>query len=94
MFNSSKFNDNFQLKPLSIVVAVAASLASVSTFAADGKVQPSGFGIVSADGESSINFTGMVHYDGRIVRSNLPRVTDKDSASVADGFEFVVFAWA
>ena len=93
------------IKYTSIALAVAASLASASSFAADeadiqkaidyvkkhekdGAVKASGFGIVSADGESSINLTGMVHYDGRLVRSNLPRVSDKDSASVADGFEF------
>ena len=84
------------IKYTSIALAVAASLASLSSFAADeagiqkkdGAVKASGFGIVSADGESSINLTGMVHYDGRLVRSNLPRVSDKDSASVADGFEF------
>jgi phosphate-selective porin OprO/OprP len=54
----------------------------------EGAVKAGGFGMVSADGESSINLTGIVHYDGCLVRSNLPRVTDKDSASVADGFEF------
>ena len=54
----------------------------------DGAVKASGFGMVSADGESSINLTGMVHFDAHIIRSGLPRITDKDSASVADAFEF------
>ena len=105
MSHPVKFNDNFKLKPLVLLVAMAASLASVTSYAADeadiqkaidyvkkhendGAVKPSGFGIVSADGESSINLTGMVHYDAHIIRSGLPRITDKDSASVADAFEF------
>ena len=54
----------------------------------DGAVKASGFGLVSADGESSINLTGMVHFDAHVIRSGLPHMTDKDSASVADAFEF------
>lgn len=54
----------------------------------NGSVKPSGFGWVSADGESSINLTGLVHFDARALESGLPRSTDKDSASVADQFEF------
>jgi len=54
----------------------------------NGTVKPSGFGWVSADGENNINLTGMVHFDAHVIQSGLPRTTDKDSASVADQFEF------
>ncbi len=53
----------------------------------DGSVKPNGMGLVSADGESSINLTGMVHFDAHAFNSNLPKTTDKDSASTADQFE-------
>ena len=96
MSHSLQFNDKFLLKPVVAAMAVIATLASVSSYAADeadiqkkdGAVKASGFGIVSADGESSINLTGMVHFDAHLIRSGLPRITDKDSASVADAFEF------
>ena len=54
----------------------------------DGSVKTNGLGIISADGESSINLTGMVHFDAHAFNSNLPKTTDKDSASTADQFEF------
>ncbi len=53
-----------------------------------GSVKPNGLGLVSADGENSINLTGLVHFDARAVQSGLPHLSDKDSASVADTFEF------
>ena len=54
----------------------------------DGSVKTNGLGLISADGESSINLTGMVHFDAHVFNSNLPKSTDKDSASAADQFEF------
>ncbi len=54
----------------------------------NGSVQPSGVGWVSVDGENNINLTGMVHFDAHVINSGLPRTTDRDSASVADQFEF------
>ena len=53
-----------------------------------GSVKTNGLGLVSADGENSINLTGLVHFDARAVQSGLPYLSDKDSASVADTFEF------
>ena len=54
----------------------------------NGTVKPNGLGLVSADGESSVNITGMVHFDSHQFNTGLPNLTDKDSASVADQFEF------
>ena len=53
----------------------------------NGSVKPSGFGWVSADGQNSINLTGMVQYDARIFDNGLTDSQDKDSASGADTFE-------
>ena len=54
----------------------------------DGTVNASGTGLVSANGENSINLTGLVHFDAHGFKSDLPRISDKDSASLADAFEF------
>ena len=53
-----------------------------------GSVSPAGFGLLSADGQHSVNLTGMVHFDSHQFNTGLPNLTDKDSASVADQFEF------
>ncbi|MEY3998055.1 MAG: hypothetical protein RLY60_867, partial [Pseudomonadota bacterium] len=53
----------------------------------NGSVKPNGFGWVSADGESNINLTGMVHFDTRNISNGLSDSQDKDSASGADNFE-------
>lgn len=80
-----EFNDKFNLKPLA--AALAASLLSMSTWAADGAVKPSGFGLLSADGQSSINIYGQFHFDARSIRDGLGESADKDAASGADNFE-------
>ena len=53
----------------------------------NGSVKPSGFGWVSADGQNSINLSGMVQFDGRNFDNGLTDSQDKDSASGADTFE-------
>lgn len=53
----------------------------------NGSVRPSGNGTASADGNSSFNFTGLVHYDARSIADGLGQSSDKDSASGADNFE-------
>ena len=54
----------------------------------NGTVRPSGNGTVSADGQSSFNFIAQAHIDTRLVDSNITEMSDKDSASGADNFEF------
>ena len=54
----------------------------------NGTVRPSGNGTVSADGQSSFNFIAQAHIDARVVDSNINQMSDKDSASGADNFEF------
>ncbi|NDG15272.1 MAG: hypothetical protein EB110_06440, partial [Betaproteobacteria bacterium] len=53
----------------------------------DGSVKPNGYGLISADGESSVNFLGVVHFDARNISNGLADSQDKDSASGADNFE-------
>ena len=50
----------------------------------EGSVKPNGLGLISADGDSSVNITGMVHFDAHSVDSGLPHLSDKDSAVGAD----------
>ena len=74
------------IKDSSLALAVAATLTQ-GAWAADGSVKPSGFGLVSADGQNSINFTGVVQFDIRNIEAGLGGVQDKDAGSGADNFE-------
>jgi phosphate-selective porin OprO/OprP len=53
----------------------------------DGAVSASGFGLTSEDGNNSINLTGRMHFDSRIIESAIPAMADRDSSSLADNFE-------
>jgi len=53
-----------------------------------GKVKGNGFGLESADGQSSINLTGRVHFDVRDFNHDMfDGSNDRDTASVANGYE-------
>ena len=41
----------------------------------------------AADGESSVNLLGVLHFDARNIENGLASSQDKDSASGADNFE-------
>ena len=71
----------------SIALAVAAVLAQPSGALAQASVKPNGFGLVSADGQSSVNLTGVVQFDARSIQDGLLESADKDAASGADNFE-------
>ncbi len=53
----------------------------------DGAVKENGFGLVSANGEHSINLTGRVHFDSRLNSHSFGSFADRDTASLADNFE-------
>ncbi len=74
------------IKHTRIALAVAVTLTQ-SVWAAEGSVKPSGFGFVSADGQNSINLTGVVQFDARNIETGLNSVQDKDAGSGADNFE-------
>ena len=102
MHENGKINPKFIRKPIAALTLVLISLSALAADEADiqraidyvkkheqdGSVKPNGMGLISADGESSVNITGMVHFDAHSVDSGLPHLSDKDSASIANAFEF------
>jgi len=82
------------MSKLTIQAAIAAALMTGAlhpAFAqqADGKVRSNGLGLISADGENSINLTGRVHVDMRQFNSDFSSGAerDKDTAKYGDTFE-------
>ncbi len=53
----------------------------------DGAVKESGFGLVSANGEHSVNLTGRVHFDSRVISHSFGSFADRDTQSLGDNFE-------
>lgn len=53
----------------------------------DGAVKENGFGLVSANGEHSVNLTGRVHFDTRIVDHSFGSFADRDTQTLGDNFE-------
>ena len=83
MRDAPEFNDNW-------IAALSAALLVVTStplLAADAKVKPTGFGLVSADGQNSINIYGQFHFDSRNISNGLAESNDKDTASGGDQFE-------
>ena len=79
---------------LKIYSAVATALitgliGSAHAQQGDGKVRSNGLGLVSADGENSINLTGRIHFDTRQFNSDFASGADrdKDTAKYGDTFE-------
>ncbi len=78
-----QFNDKW-------IAALSAALLVVTStplLAADAKVKDNGFGLVSADGQNSINIYGQFHVDSRNISNGLAESNDKDTASGGDQFE-------
>jgi phosphate-selective porin OprO/OprP len=79
---------------IKLYAKVAAALlagASTSGFAqqSEGKVRANGLGLISANGENSINLTGRIHFDARQFNSDFSNGNDrdKDTAKYGDTFE-------
>lgn len=53
----------------------------------NGIVRPNGVGLESADGNFTVNLTGRVHFDTRMVNNDFGNFNDRDTASMADNFE-------
>ena len=64
-------------------------LSSAHAQQGDGKVRSNGLGLVSADGENSINLTGRIHVDTRQFKSEFANGAerDTDTAKYGDTFE-------
>jgi phosphate-selective porin OprO/OprP len=80
---------NMKLYAAFTTALMAGSMTSAFAQQGDGKVRSNGLGLVSADGENSINLTGRVHVDTRQFSSNFAdgAKLDKDTAKYGDTFE-------
>lgn len=81
--------ENKQFKEKRLDDDVSKSVKFMQKRDKDGAVRENGFGLTSADGQHSINLTGRVHFDSRVIRSNFDNgdYYDKDSGTLADNFE-------
>ncbi len=55
--------------------------------APNGFVRPNGAGLETADGNFTMNLTGRVHFDTRMINNSFGNFDDRDSASAANNFE-------
>lgn len=80
---------HLKLKATMAVALMVGSLAPAYAQQGDGKVRSNGLGLISADGENSINLTGRIHVDTRQFSSDFSggAVLDKDTAKYGDTFE-------
>jgi phosphate-selective porin OprO/OprP len=68
---------------LALVLCCSMNANAQST---EGKVRANGLGLISADGENSINLTGRLHFDNRMINSQFASDanTDKDTSKYGD----------
>ena len=79
--------ENKQFKEKRLDDDVSKSVKFMQKRDKDGAVRENGFGMTSADGQHSINLTGRIHFDARVVDHDLRTGSDRDSASLGDNFE-------
>ena len=79
--------ENKQFKEKRITDDVTKTVKYLQKHEKDGSVKENGFGLVSADGQHSINLTGRVHFDSRHNSNSFGTSADRDTASLADNFE-------
>lgn len=77
---------NFKVNVISAAVLVMAVGATAYAQQTEGKVRANGFGLISADGQNSINLTGRLHFDNRMINSDFAAgaKTDKDTSRYGD----------
>lgn len=82
---------NISLSRKSVAVAVILTCLTFSqqSFAQDGKVQSNGLGLSSANGETTLNLVGRLHFDVRSFNSAFANnmTTDKDTAKYGDTYD-------
>ncbi len=79
--------ENKEFKTQRLDKDVNKSVTFMQKRATDGAVSESGFGLVSNNGDHTINLTGRVHFDSRVINTDLNKIKDRDTASVGDNFE-------
>lgn len=84
-----KTNISLSRKSVATAVMMTCLAFTQQALAQDGKVQSNGLGLSSANGETTINLTGRLHFDVRSFNSafasNMP--TDKDTAKYGDTYD-------
>ncbi len=79
--------ENKQFKEKRINDDVTKSVKFMQKRDKDGSVKESGFGLVSADGQHSVNLTGRLHFDSRFNSHDFGTSADRDTASMGNNFE-------
>jgi phosphate-selective porin OprO/OprP len=79
--------ENKQFKEKRIDDDVTKSVKFMQKRDKDGAVKESGFGLVSADGQHSVNLTGRLHFDSRFNSHDFGTSADRDTASLGNNFE-------
>jgi phosphate-selective porin OprO/OprP len=84
-----KTNISLSRKSVATAVMMTCFAFSQQVMAQDGKVQASGLGLSSANGETTINLTGRLHFDVRSFNSAFANnmATDKDTAKYGDTYD-------
>lgn len=65
---------------------VSTSIKDIQKRQNDGSVKENGFGFKSKDGNSELNITGRLHFDGRMTGGDWGEYSDRDSGSISDRF--------
>lgn len=82
---------NFKVNKLHAIsmATLVACAVSQPVFAQSGKVQANGLGLASANGETTINLTGRIHFDVRSFDSDFSNgmTADKDTAKYGDAYD-------
>jgi phosphate-selective porin OprO/OprP len=79
--------ENKEFKTQRLDKDVNKSVTFMQKRATDGAVSESGFGLVSNNGDNTMNLTGRVHFDSRVNNTELNSIPDRDTASMGDNFE-------
>ena len=84
-----KTNISLSRKNVAAAVMMTCLAFSQQTFAQDGKVQSNGLGLSSANGETTLNLTGRLHFDVRSFNSSFANnaTIDKDTAKYGDTYD-------
>lgn len=82
-------NISHSRKNVAVAVALTCLAFAQQSFAQDGKVQSNGLGLASANGETTLNLVGRLHFDVRSFNSAFANnmTTDKDTAKYGDTYD-------
>lgn len=72
----------------SFICAAVLATCSAGALAQDGKVRSNGLGLISADGETSINLTGRLHFDFRDYKSDFANGKNVNTGTAKYGDTF------